>query len=332
MNSLISICIPTYQRPHLVQEAVESCLRQTYSSIEIIVCDDSPDQATQQIIEAFNQPDKIRYYRNASSLGQANNVNRLFDLALGDRLLLLHDDDLLLPNAVAALAQCWDSHPNLTAAFGKQYLIDMAGNALVEASEQLNKKFYRTTEHAGYQASSLWSALVSQFPNDGYIITTQAAKQVGYFNHAQDQRGVGDACDFYFGLRLASQYQHLFFLDEYTAKYRLTDISVGQGRNCQNLAYDLVHSIKLPETLEPVRQALLHRYASPAIQRWIQLGEKQNALAIFWSDSYSWLQRLSPKGLLQLLLIACPEPWGCEILERLRQLRERSEMQVNTAP
>lgn len=328
MNTLISICIPTYQRPDLVREAVESCLHQTYSDIEIIVSDDSPDRLTQAVIESFNQPNKIRYYRNPSPLKQAANVNRLFDLARGDRLVLLHDDDLLLPQAVEALARCWDLHPNLTAAFGKQYLIDMAGNTLIESSEQFNKRFYRTAQYAGYQASSLWSALVAQFPNDGYMITTKAAKQVGYRNHLKDETRVGNACDFYFDLQLASQYQHLFFLNEYTAKYRLTAVSVGQGRNGQNLAYDMVRSIEVPEALEPVRQTILHQYASPAIQRWIQLGEKEAALEIFWSDSYSWLQRLSPKGLLQLLLITCPYPWSCKISAILRGLRERSQMRV----
>ncbi|BAU11546.1 glycosyl transferase family protein [Leptolyngbya sp. NIES-3755] len=323
MNPLISICIPTYQRPSLVQEAIESCLRQTYSEIEIIVSDDSPDQLTQQMVRSFHQPEKIRYYHNQTPLKQAKNVDRLFNLALGDRLVLLHDDDLLLPDAVAALARCWDTVPDLTAAFGKQYLIDMAGNSLMEASEQLNQRYYRTAKYAGYQASSLWSALTSQFPNDGYLITTKAAKQVGYRNHTRDERRVGDACDFDFGLRLASHNSHLFFLDEYTAKYRLTDVSVGQGRNCQHLAYDLVRSIKLPEELEPTRQAVLHRYAAPAIQRWIQLGEKRDALDIFLSDSYSWTQRLSLKGLLQLLLIACPHPWSQQLLDRLRELREQ---------
>lgn len=332
MNTLISICIPTYQRPGLVRDAVESCLCQTYSDIEIIVSDDSPDQLTQAVIESFNQPHKIRYYRNPSPLKQAANVNRLFDLALGDRLVLLHDDDLLMPHAVEALARCWDLHPNLAAAFGKQYLIDMAGNTLVEASEQLNKKFYRTAEYGGYQTSSLWSALISQFPNDGYMIRTKVAKQVGYRNHFQDEMRVGNACDFYFGLQLAAQYQHLFFLNEYTAKYRLTDVSVGQGRNCQHLAYNIIRSLELPEALEPVRRTVLHQYASPAVQRWIQLDEKQAALEIFWSDSYSWLDRLSPKGLLQLLLIACPYSWSCGILAGLRRFREQSQMQVNETP
>ena len=96
-NQLVSICVPTYQRPDLLRQAIASCLAQTYSDIEIIVCDDSKDDASKQMVQSLNKSQKIRYYQNRPALGQAGNVNRLFDLAQGDRLVLLHDDDISAP-------------------------------------------------------------------------------------------------------------------------------------------------------------------------------------------------------------------------------------------
>ena len=37
-------------------------------------------------------------------------------------------------------------------------------------SQNLNDGYYRTEQYAGLQPSALWSALVAQFPNDGYMI------------------------------------------------------------------------------------------------------------------------------------------------------------------
>lgn len=316
MNPLISICIPTHQRPDLLQQAIASCLCQTYSPIEIVVCDDSRDKMGKQVVDNFNRPEVLRYYHNFPHLGQAKNVNQLFDLARGERLLLLHGDDLLAPNAVSSLAQCWNSHPHLIAAFGKQHLISCDG-VILPGSEELNQTYHRTEQYAGYQKSSLWSALTAQFPNNGYLIQTKAAQQVRY----SDSSEVGDACDFEFGLRLATQYDSFFFLNEYTAMYRLTDASVLRSNNYTNLTYQIIRSLTLPSTLEPVRQQCLQQYASPAINQYLQLGNKQAALEIFTS-SYTWSNRLSVHGVGQALLIACPSQLSLEIVKHLRKVKQ----------
>jgi len=261
-NHLISICIPTYQRPDLLCQTIASCLDQTYSDIEIVICDDSKDDASDQMVRGLNE-EKIRYYRNQPSLGQARNVNRLFDLARGDRLVLLHDDDLLLPNAVQAMSDCWVDHPDLVACFGKQSMIDMTGEVLQTRSQALNQRCYRTDLCEGLQASAIWSALVGQFPNDGYMILTGVAKAIRY----HDTATVGDACDYDFGLRLASNHAQFFFLNQFTAQYRLTESSISAGNNISNVVYQIVEALDLPEDLEGIRRERLEGRAASAINR-----------------------------------------------------------------
>src|SRR5438309_2349605 len=119
MNQLISICIPTCDRPGLLKDAVLSCYAQTYRPLEIIVGDDSRDNRVDSFLGgiATDATIELRYHRNQPPLGQADNVNDLFGRAQGERIVLLHDDDLLLPDAVENLADCWSSYPQLTAAF-----------------------------------------------------------------------------------------------------------------------------------------------------------------------------------------------------------------------
>lgn len=317
MDALVSICIPTYRRPELLREALESCLAQTYPAIEVVICDDSPDAQSEAVARSIGKPAVLRYYRNRPALGQAENVNRLFDLAQGDRLLLLHDDDLLLPRAVEQLADCWRQEPGLAVAYGKQYVMTMDGQIQERESERLNTAYYRAARYAGRPPSALWAGLLGQMPNNGYLIRAEAARSVRYRAIPE----VGDACDFDFGLRVAQQYDGFFYLDEYLHKYRQTEVSVLRGNNYQHLTYALIEALRLPPELEPVRSERLRAKASGAINKWLTLGEKHHARRIYSSQYYPWSQRLSPRGLMQALLLSCPTGLTVSGLRMIRRLR-----------
>ncbi|MBD2329619.1 glycosyltransferase family 2 protein [Alkalinema sp. FACHB-956] len=302
MNSLISICIPTYKRPDLLLCAVQSCLNQTYHNIEIIISDDSPDELSEVAIVQLQRSDRIRYYRNAQPLGQAGNVNQLFYLAQGDRLVLIHDDDWLLEDAVSTLIQVWDDHPDLVACFGKQFVASMDGKILEKDSNQLNCHYFRSEKYAGLQSSSQWSALMGQFPNNGYMILTEVARAVGY----RDGATVGDACDYDFGLRIAKNQSAFYFIDKYVSAYRLTDNSILRNNNYSDITFNLVKELDLPASIEPSRRERLQQYASPAVSKLLKKGRKKQALAIYMSDHYTLQNRLSVKGFIHFVLLCLP--------------------------
>jgi glycosyltransferase involved in cell wall biosynthesis len=318
MARSVSICVPTYNRPELVREAVESALNQTYADIEVVVSDDSPDDRTEHALTDLIGARQIRYVRNKAALRQARNVNQLFDLANGEFLVLLHDDDLLLPDAVSALVDCFVVDPAITAAFGKQYLIGRNGKADEAGSVSLNATYWRTPEFAGRQLG-LRSVLVAQFPNDGYMVRAMTARQVRY----RDVPSVGDACDFDFGLRLAATDTTFYFLDRYTAKYRITGESVGSGNNYANLTFDLLAALDLPADLAPARLQRLRAYAAPAVNKWLTLGEHHSALRVYRSRGYGWTRRLSLQGVVQAALLLCPPSLSRRIILAIRSLRRR---------
>lgn len=68
---LVSILIPTYNRPHYFKIALESALAQTYSNIEIIVGDDSTNNETEKLIyrDYLHKHKHITYIRNPSTFG-----------------------------------------------------------------------------------------------------------------------------------------------------------------------------------------------------------------------------------------------------------------------
>jgi glycosyltransferase involved in cell wall biosynthesis len=296
---LISICIPTYNRPRLAREAVDSALAQTYRPIDIVVSDDSTTNATERILGDVIDSGHIRHARNINTLGQAGNVNRLFDLAKGELLVLLHDDDLLLPGAVAALAGCFAISPGITAAYGKQYEIDANGAVDEAGSDVLNAAYNRTAEKAGRQSSTLLAGLTAQFPNNGYLLRTSVARKVRY----RSDPAVGAACDLDFGLRLAVASQGYYYLDEYTAKYRKARQSASHIY-IAHLSFDLLASANLPGDLEDIRQSQMRKYARSAVNQWLAIGKRRSAQRVYLSAGYD--RRCSAVGILQAILILCP--------------------------
>ena len=104
-NPLVSVVIPTYKREKsLLGRAVESVLNQTYENIEILIIDDNnPDSEyrKENILFFKKYNDKsIRYIRNEQNLGGAKSRNVGINLACGDYVTFLDDDDKYLPKKI----------------------------------------------------------------------------------------------------------------------------------------------------------------------------------------------------------------------------------------
>lgn len=123
----ITIAIPTYKRVDLLKEAIDSAVNQEdYSDYDIIVVDNNPERGceTEQLMGSYSNT-KISYYKNSENLGMNGNWNRLFTLAKGDYVVMLHDDDLLLPTF---LKECVDIAFKLKADLIKPIAFDVDNN------------------------------------------------------------------------------------------------------------------------------------------------------------------------------------------------------------
>lgn len=91
-----TIAIPTYRRPQLLETALISSLNQTeVDDYEVLVVDnDHTDAATRQVVERHFGP-RLRFYRNEENIGMFGNWNRCIELARGEYITVLSDDDWL---------------------------------------------------------------------------------------------------------------------------------------------------------------------------------------------------------------------------------------------
>ena len=93
-SGLVSIIIPTYNRAHLIEDAIRSVLAQEYAFKQIIVVDDGSTDATRQVVSAFPE---VEYYHQPNQ-GQAAARNRGLLQCRGEFVASLDSDDIWHPD------------------------------------------------------------------------------------------------------------------------------------------------------------------------------------------------------------------------------------------
>ncbi|MFF2847398.1 glycosyltransferase [Streptomyces sp. NPDC058001] len=96
----VSCLMVTKDRPALAERAIQCFLAQTYPNKELVVVDDSPDDALEQHVQGLDDP-RIRYHRlppDGQPLGALRNI--AVDRAAGTYVCQWDDDDLYDPERV----------------------------------------------------------------------------------------------------------------------------------------------------------------------------------------------------------------------------------------
>ncbi|MFN8670615.1 MAG: glycosyltransferase [Candidatus Sericytochromatia bacterium] len=115
MTNRISVLIPTYNRPDYLIQALDSVLEQTLQPFEIIISDDNINSNKNlDILKSYLEKYPfIKYHKNTENLGGAKNYKKLLELANGEYIKWLADDDLLLPTALEKMSHQLDNNKNI---------------------------------------------------------------------------------------------------------------------------------------------------------------------------------------------------------------------------
>jgi len=92
----ISVIIPTWNSAHTLAATITSCLNQTYSPLEILVCDDGSTDESRSIVEQFADP-KVQWVSGEHSGTPGVPRNTGMQLAQGEWLAICDSDDTWLP-------------------------------------------------------------------------------------------------------------------------------------------------------------------------------------------------------------------------------------------
>jgi GT2 family glycosyltransferase len=111
-----TIAIATYNRLPLLKRAIDSALAQTLSC-EVVVVDDASTDGTEQYVRSLSEAlraagdPRLVYCRNEENCGHALTVNKGVEVASGDWVKLLDDDDYLAFNCIEEMTRAIALHP-----------------------------------------------------------------------------------------------------------------------------------------------------------------------------------------------------------------------------
>src|SRR5262245_7912600 len=158
---LVSVVIPTFNRPNYLKLALSSAVEQTYRNLEIIVHDNGSDADPSTIIEEFKDA-RIVLYRNPINMGQSYNIIEGCLKANGKYIAILGDDDLWYPDFLSTLTAPLELNPDTILAFCDHEVIDEQGNLKVRYTESLSVRWGRNRLEKGYHRPFFRIALVDR--------------------------------------------------------------------------------------------------------------------------------------------------------------------------
>jgi glycosyltransferase involved in cell wall biosynthesis len=213
---LVSVVIPTYNRPDYLQLAIESAINQTYKNIEIIVSDDGSVDNPQELVESF-QDSRIRFKRNPKNLGIALNVIGAFQAASGKYVASLNDDDVWNEDFLEKLVPQLDANPNLVLAFSDHYIMGSDGKIDVEATEENTRRWKRDRLNEGIYEPFYEIGLVHQAVPSA--VATVIRKDAIDWNDFSPQ--MGPFWDLYLTYLACRNGGGAYYLPERLSKYRV---------------------------------------------------------------------------------------------------------------
>jgi glycosyltransferase involved in cell wall biosynthesis len=123
--------IPAYEPGQFLVETLRSILAQDpgQQTMQIAIVDDaSPRVDVEALIASVAPAGRIEIHRNTENLGLAGNWNRSIELARGQLVHLLHQDDLILPGFYSRLLHGFATAPDAGMAFCRHAFVDDTGH------------------------------------------------------------------------------------------------------------------------------------------------------------------------------------------------------------
>jgi glycosyltransferase involved in cell wall biosynthesis len=212
----ITIAVTVYDRREFVMQAIESALNQTMPVRVIVVEDCGPDPGLREfVLGRFNSC--IQYHRNDRRRGLFDNWNACLEYCRTPWLSILHDDDYLAPNFIAAMLELVKRETNCGLYFGDTTVVDASGLPL---SEWAHPTLAMTTRRIGLE-DMLYH---TPFPFPGQLFSVALAQSLGGFRATSQYCG-----DWEFWAKMTAQFSAAQISDRVAFNRQHSDC--GRGTN-----------------------------------------------------------------------------------------------------
>ena len=119
LGPMVSVLIPTFNRPRYLSEALSSVVHQNYSNLEIFVINDGGEDVS-NVVNSFNDP-RIIFINRKENRGLPYTLNEALMRAQGKYVCYLGDDDLYYPHHVSTLVNALENRDDCQVAYSDWY-------------------------------------------------------------------------------------------------------------------------------------------------------------------------------------------------------------------
>ena len=151
---LVTVYMPTHNRPDLFKRALNSVLQQTYTNFELIVIDDGSSEQVQNLIQTLcNSDPRVILVLNTKSSGACAARNQALSIAKGTFITGIDDDDEFTSHRLEQFVSFWLKHPNYAyLCTGYRYVIKSGAELKSwRLSRELPVDLMLHSNHAGNQ-------------------------------------------------------------------------------------------------------------------------------------------------------------------------------------
>jgi glycosyltransferase involved in cell wall biosynthesis len=242
--TLVSAILPTYNRAEYVSGAIDTALNQTHDEMEVVVVNDGSTDGTEERLAAYADDDRVCVRHNEENRGISVSMNRAADLADGEFICVLNDDDRWHPEKVEKQLAVFEQTDE---AVGIVYT-----GGVVKQGESV-VRVYRP-ERRG----DIYPAVIARFglhPHSSHMLRAECFELGGF--DADFPRGVDwDHC-----IRLAQEYEFEYVDERLVERIFHTD----------NISQQLTHGVEVNRLIWEKYRDEIRKY--PDIER--RLREKQ---------------------------------------------------------
>ncbi len=300
---MVTVGIPTYHRLPYLKEAVSSVLNQTYRPLEIRIhqnphADTTITHAIRHWCQGMaERHPEIHFFAHEENVGSCANFNSLVEQAQGDYVIVLGDDDRLLPTAVEALVGALEEDVDVV--FGNLHVINRQGQRMPELTEAINRGREALTEGKLTPVKAQIAAWQVLIPIFGSLIRTTTFRR---FRFREDLL----LTDTEFFIRLAHAGVRFKYVPVMVSEVRYHPYRISSSlTHFERLAEALSQVEVGPEVL-PYKRAALKATFSNAITQQLLHGSQSRARSYYFHPANPASQRFSPKGVVQGICLLLP--------------------------
>ncbi len=210
----VSVIIPTHNRAHVLGEAIESVLAQTYRDFKLIVVDDASTDGTAEVLARYTGEygEKIRALRRQENGGAGVARNDGLRASRGEYIAFLDSDDLFLPARLESAVRFLDQRQHFGAVYSEMLCVGFHPKRC---------EFWAASRGGG-RSGRVFEALVERdlVKTPTLTVRRHLLLQVGGFNEALAS---GQDADLWWRLARETEFG---FVDEVGSIYRTADGSL----------------------------------------------------------------------------------------------------------